>query len=335
MADTGIYLFTGPEAGEKNEAIENIRQTVKKQSGTLDEYKYYVSDIRVADVVAQLQNVSLFSSALFIVLCNAEEIKNKDDIKQITSWAASNSSNTLILVTDEFSVDKKLDEAVPSNHKRKFFELFENKKEQWIVNFFKKNNFNITPDAVSEILNMVENDTETLRSECSKFLYCFERSHTVSVSDVNKILTHNKEENAFTLFDSMCEPGKNPNQRFENAVEILNKIRISKESNSVMLISGLAYCFRQLKTWHALTFKGKVPSTAELKAARLDSKTNQTRYKNASAVWSPGVTASILSLLGATDMAIRENGTAMEDTRLIMMIYSIVIKNGLYCAQYE
>ena len=80
--------------------------------------------------------------------------------------------------------------------------MFENRKPQWVENFFRKNGFSISPDAVEQILEMVENNTESLKSECSRFFFCFEKGTTITSDDVEKILSHNREENAFTLFDS-------------------------------------------------------------------------------------------------------------------------------------
>ena len=61
MAETEVYLFTGPEAGEKNEAIENLRDAASKKNNGIEQYKYYAADVRIEDIVAQLQNASLFS----------------------------------------------------------------------------------------------------------------------------------------------------------------------------------------------------------------------------------------------------------------------------------
>lgn len=337
MSESEIYLFTGPEAGEKNEAIDNIRGAAIKKNGSVDEYKYYASETRVQDVVAQLQNVSLFSPALFIVYKNAEQIKGKADIEALSQWAnggAKNSPSTLILVSDENSVEKKIDSLVPSSHKKMFWEMFENRKEQWVQGFFRKNGFSVTQDAVERILDMVENNTETLKSECSRFFYCFEPGYTITDKDVDKILAHNREENAFTLFEAMCDGSKSPSQRLESSMEILQKIRLSRESNGVAIIAGLTYCFRQLRAWHLLHSNG-APTDAQLKSSGFAGKKNQERYRNASRIWGAGPTTAIISLLAATDIAIREGGTAMEDTRLFMMIYSITVKNGRFCAEYE
>ena len=110
MAESKVYLFTGPEAGEKSDAINVLREDAVKKNGSIDEYKYYATDTRITDVVSQLRNASLFSPALFIVLRNAESIKLKSDTDLLSDWvkASSDSPNVLVLVSDENSVDKKL-----------------------------------------------------------------------------------------------------------------------------------------------------------------------------------------------------------------------------------
>lgn len=336
MAESEVYLFTGPENGEKNDAVSTLREAARKKNGTLDEYKYYASETRIADIVAQLQNQSLFSSVLFIRLKNAEQIKGKADIELLSSYikGSKDSPNTLILESDENGIEKKLESAVPSSHKHVFWELFENQKPQWVMRFFQRNGYTVTPDAVEQILDMVENDTESLRTECSRFFYCFEKGHTVTVSDIEKILSHNREENAFTLFEALADDSKSPRDRLETALNILQKIRVSRDANGVSLLAGLSYCFRQLRLWHSLYAKGASPTDTQLRAAGFGSKKNQARYRKAAKIWGPGTNASILSLLAETDMACRESGLALEESRLTLLLYAIVIKNGLYPAVY-
>ena len=80
--------------------------------------------------------------------------------------------------------------------------------------------------------------------------------------------------------------------------------------------------------------KGATPTEVQLKAAGFSGKKNRERYEKASRVWGAGNVSSILSLLAHTDMANRSSGMALEYTCLTMMIYSIIIKNGLYPAEY-
>ena len=339
MAEAQIYLFTGPEAGEKNEAISTIKEMARKTNGSLDEYSYYANDVRVIDVISQMQNEGLFTAATFITLRNAEAIKAKADIDLISAWvkaqtAAASSPNTLVLVSDENSVDKRLESAVPSNHKKIFWEMFENRKESWLRDYFRKNGFSIKDDAVEQILDMVENNTEALKSECSKFFYCFEKGHKIECQDVDKILSHNREENAFTLFEAMTDSAKKAKDRFASSLEILQKIRMSKESNSVSLISGLLYSFRQLLLWKDIQKKGKT-TEKDLRAAGFSSKKSQTRYAQAQNIWSENAISSIIANLNATDMKIRSGGSLFEDTYLVLLLHSIIMKNGVWSEEYK
>lgn len=336
MADTEIYLFTGPEAGEKNDAISTIKEMAKKKNGTLDEYSYYANDVRVQDVISQLQNEGLFTAATFVTLRNVEVIKSKDDIELIAAWAKASASspNTLVLVSDETSVDKKLENAVPSNHRKIFWEMFENRKPQWVRDFFRKNGFSVSDEAVDSILEMVENNTDSLRNECSKFFYCFEKGHQISSEDVDKILTHNREENAFTLFEALSDSSKSQKERFESGLEILQKIRLSKENSSFMIIAGLTSCFRKLSLWIKLKSEG-MTDDFNLKRNGFTSSKQKTQYSNASKIWTAGQVTAILAVLASGDMAIRSGGSALEDILLQKMIYEIIIKKGAACSSYD
>ena len=79
---------------------------------------------------------------------------------------------------------------------------------------------------------------------------------------------------------------------------------------------------------------GTSPSDVQLKTSGFSSNKVKEKMKNASKIWNAGATSSILALLADTDMKIRENGSSLEDTMLTLMIYSIVMKNGLFCAEY-
>lgn len=333
-----VYLFTGPELGDKNDLIEKLLKDAREKNSDLEVYKYFSSDVRVSELVSQLQNMSLFSSALFIVYRNAEQIKLKADIDLLASYikGSQDSPNTLILTSDETSVDKKLDSLIEKDHKKIFWEMFDNRKPAWVKDYFRRNGYSVTDEAVDQILEMVENNTETLKNECSRFFYCFDKGHKIDTADVDKILSHNRAETPFSLFDAMADKTRAPKQRLETSLGILQKILMlgSSESSAASIISGLSYCFRQLRTWHNLHADKKTPTETQLIQAGFNKK-KRPCYEMASTLWGPGSTASILALLSETDMASRESGKALDETRLTLMLYSIIIKNGLYPASYE
>ncbi|MCH5289502.1 MAG: DNA polymerase III subunit delta [Treponema sp.] len=340
-----VYLLTGPEIGERNDYIEKLKADVKKRFGASDDYLFYAADTRVQDVVARLRTESLFCPATVIVLRGAEQIKLKDDIALLGEWVASVTpsakntspaeSSVLILVSDAVSVDAKLEKLVPKEHKKIFWELFEERKEAWVQNFFRKNGYAIDADAVDTVLAMVENNTEELRNECGRFFLCFPQDHVITGADVEQLLAHNREESAFTLFDAMADADSSVQKRLEGALQILQKILLTKNGNAVMLIAGLASCFRRLLAWHRLHAHGAYADDITLRQNGFAGKTIRAQYARAARVWTQGQAAGIVALLSKTDMEIRALGTAFVETQLTLMVYEIVVKRGAYTASYE
>ena len=324
-----VYLFTGPEFGERNDAIENLKNSVSKKFGSVDNYLFYASETPVNEFMSVLQNESLFSEATFITVKNAETIKKKDEIEIILNWIKNVKSENavLVLVSDEISVDSKIEKAVPSSNQKKFWEMYEDKKLPWLQNYFSKNGYTLTEDAGNLILSLIENNTQSLKAECSKFFICFPKGTKITEETVDKILTHTREENAFSLFDAMSNSQKTSQERFQNSLEILQKIRLSKENSSVMIIAGLSSCFRKLSLWHKLRLEGK-NDDFNLKINGFSSAKIKKQYLSASKNWTSGETSAILSILAETDMNIRSDGTLLENTLLEKALYEIIIKKG-------
>ncbi|MBQ7753934.1 MAG: DNA polymerase III subunit delta [Treponema sp.] len=324
-----IYLYTGPEFGERNEAVDAVKTALKKKFGDIDEHLFYLQETPFGQIMTILQSGTLFSNGVCVVCKGAELLKKKDDLAMISDWLDSNpdESSVLILVSDEVSVDSKLDKLVPAQNKKKFWEMFDNQKVPWLTKFFQKNGYRLNQDAAELILDMIENNTQALKAECSRFFIIFPKDHTVTVEDVEKILTHNREESAFTLFNQISQSGEPVQKRFENGISILQKIRLSKDSSSVMLIAALSSCFRKLVLWHKVTANG-LPDSFTLKVNGFSSVPMQNQYKNAAKIWTIGQATAILAILASTDMEIRSGGSLMEDILLEKMLYEIVIKKG-------
>lgn len=328
-----LYLFTGPETGELEDTVKKHREAIVSQFGEVEFYTFYPQETSVPTIISVLENESLFSPARFIRVHNAELIKKKEDIALISQWTTlvantqKDAHAWLVLTSAETSIDKKLDALVPKQNKKIFWELFENQKIQWVKNWFSQKGFTIDSDAVSAILELVQNNTQSLRDECERFLLFFEANHVVTREDVEKIITHNREETAFSLFKSMCRNDRSSKENFETALSVLDKIRRSKESSSVQLIAGLSYCFRRLFDWHQLHALGR-PDDFKLKTAGFGSKLLQTQYKNAAMIWSEKDTSTCIALLAWTDKTIRERGMATESLYLQMLLYCLIIKRG-------
>ncbi len=341
-AQVPLWLFLGPEIGNKNDEIQKLRTRVKKEVGDVDEDQFYMHETSLAEILSLLQNGSLFSAGRFVVIRGVESIKKKDDISMLVEWVSgaekkSLAENTswLVMVSDDISVDKKLENIVPSQNKKVFWEMFENQKTEWVKNWFSKEGFSIDADAIDTILELVENNTEALRLECSRFPLCFDKGHHISTEDVDTVLSHSREESPFTLFSSLCDLEKNPSDALSSALTILQHIRNSKESSAVQLLAALSHCFRRLKIWHSIHDEQPHPSDFDLKIKGFSSKKMQSQYAAASRIWSAKETILCLSLLSKTDMQIRTTGNAIEEVALQQVLYSLLIKKGRELQSYN
>ena len=327
----------------RDEAAEAIVKSLKKKFGEVEEHVYYLSETSIGQMLSVLDNGNLFASATCVICKNAELLKKKEDVQLVEEWCKSadesgEASSALIFISDEISVDSKLDKLVPAANKKKFWEMFDNQKIPWLTDYFRKNGYTLTADAAQMILDMVDNNTLALKNECSRFFVCLEKGKTVTPEDIDSFLTHNREENAFTLFKQMIASYDSENKRLQESLDVLQGIRLSKDNSSVMIIAGLSSCFRKLVLWHHLQEEsngGYGPSEATLKSNGFASSLIQGQYRKAAKVWTKGQATAILAQLSSTDMEIRSGGTAMEDILLQKLIFEIVTKKGASIAAAE
>lgn len=326
-----VYIYVGPETGKRDDAVKDIVDAMRKSFGTVEEKVYYATETPISEVMTMVQGVSLFEDSVCVVLRSAEVIKKKEDIAMIVDWATSNadSRSALILVSDETSIDSKIEKALPG--KKVFYEMFDSQKMPYIMDLFHRAGYTIDGGGAQSILDMIDSNTAVLKAECARFFTLFPKGYCITENDVESVLSHDREESAFTLFDAMTSGG-NATERLEKSLAILNKIRLSKDNSSVMLIAGLASCFRRLALWHNI---GSNANDVKLRSSGFASRIAREQYSRASHVWTLGEAEAILADLGNTDLEIRSGGTAIEDTLLVMLLYRIIIKKGARLAGYE
>ena len=340
---TPVYLYTGPEFGMRDEAVQAVIKALQKKFGEVEEHVYYLNETSVGQAISVLDNGNLFASATCVICKNAELLKKKDDIQLVEDWCktaadSGEDSSALIFVSDEISADAKLDKLVPASNKKKFWEMFDNQKVPWLTDYFRKNGYGLEPDAAQMILDMVDNNTLALKNECSRFFLCLEKGKVVTPEDVDSFLTHNREENAFTLFKQMIGSYNNESKRLEEALSVLQGIRLSKDNSYVTIIAGLSSCFRRLVLWHKLQDEsngGYGADETTLKSNGFGSNLIQNQYKKAAKIWTKGQAVAILAILASTDMQIRSGGSATEDVLLQKMLFEIIVKKGATMATAE
>jgi DNA polymerase III subunit delta len=310
------YIFLGPELGKKQDAVDAVR---KKYPGA-EESIFYAGEIPVSTITDTLQNISLFAESRIVIVKNAELIKKNDDVEHLVSCIKSPEESTvLILLSDEIKLAAGLDDAVPKANKQVFYELFEREKSEWVRQFFMREGFNIDNDSIAAILELVENNTASLKSECSRLIGFLPKDMPVNSEDIEKWLSHNREESAFTLFSRIACGD------LSKALESVSVMLAAKESAQGIL-AGLAWCFRKLGDYLALLETHGEANNFELKKIGLSSPKARDDYAAAGRRYSVEDAETCLALTAEYDILLRSPAAVMENILMERYILTIIKK---------
>jgi DNA polymerase-3 subunit delta len=319
MSKGESFLFVGPELGEKQDEIGRIRAEITKKYGAPpEETSFYAGDTPAADISSFLLNGSLFSESRLIFIKNAELLKKKDDTASIAAYIKAPADNTtLIMISDGNSVDRAIENAFPKGAKQIFWELFDNKKPEWVRSYFRREGFFIDEDAVNAILELVENNTDALRRECSRLMLFAGKGSAAAITadEVEKWLSHTRSESAFTLFSALAAGN------LSKSIEILNTLLAGQET-SVAIIAGLTWCFKRFRDYCELAARGAA-SDAELKSIGISTAKSKRDYANAARTFGLGSVDQCISICAEYDLIARAGGSTLENIILHIYLYKL------------
>ena len=316
-----IWLLLGPEHGQKQDFLAEIKEKLTKQFREAPEiHKFYAFETPFTDILSLLQNGDLFAAHKLILIHNADEYKKADNelIKGYAKHPAAES--TLVLLSDETKAET-LGRVVPKDQQKVFWEMFENQKKGWVINHFRSLGLTMGDDAVEFFLEMVDNSTDQIRLEAQKLLAFFEKGTTITLEDLDHYLVHTKEENVFTLFERITSGD------FPKALEVLKKILSSKETEGIGLLGGLTWQFKSL-----LAFQGKLqerfPAEEAFVALKVFSKKAQANFQIGARHYSLANLQSILILTADFDQRLRQFRTEHHSLLLELYLYYVIVKKG-------
>ena len=326
---SGVWLLLGPEEGEKTQFIDQIIKRITRESGGAPElHRVYPYDSSVVDIVALLRNGSLFASHRAVIFSGVHDVKAANDVTVLAEYCGTPSQEaTLFLVSSQLSgrVAAALVRAVPKDRQKIFWEMFENRKVEWVHSFFRKKNIEIDRDASQFITEMVEGNTRDLEQECGRLALFFSSSAVdgevpgLHLEQVERYLYHSKEENVFTLFDRVAR------RDGAGAQEVLDKILLSHQADPVQLLGGLLWQVRVLHQIKALVEEGYAPTEA---CARLKvrGKRQQRIYIEALRLYSLAETEGMILQIADADRLIRT--TRSELHRVVLQLFLLKTVRG-------
>ena len=320
---TGVYILLGPENGEKDEFLSRLQKAILKKTGEQpEEHRFYPYKLECPNLVAILRNNALFSKHRIVILNEAHEIKKKSDIDILTGYLKHPVDDaTLILISDEYRIDRRLSGAVPKGNIKIFWELFENRKQAWIFDYFKKAGFSVEKEAVTLLLELVDNDTRDLKRECDRLILFLEGSEIITADKVEELVYHSKAESVFTLFDQIA--GGN----FKGSLEVLQSLRLSGAGDPGQILASLTWQFRRLLSVRRLVDRRYGYEDA-LKQVNIRGKKNGRIYTEACGRYTSADLENILGLVAFHEADFRSGLADLQNFGLELFLYEAVVKRG-------
>ena len=333
-----VWLFLGPEIGEKQIAIDEIRCRLSGKrpppdtgrisnsnslsngnslsNDNLEETVFYAGETPVPVMVSTMRNGSLFADKRLFFIKNVESIKKKEDIDLLSSYTASPPLDTfLVLISEETNVSKGLEKYILPANKKIFWELPDNRKAEWVRSFFRNEGFTINSEGVETILELVENNTAALRQECSRLVPFLDKTREVTGEDAANWLSHTREESAFTLFSRIAAGD------LSRSLESVRVLIAAKEAPPA-IFAGLASCFKKLYAYLSLKEAG-VYDDGEYRKIGISSPIAKRDYAAAGKRFDSAAAETCISLTAEYDFLTRSAGTFPNQILLDEYVYKI------------
>lgn len=221
FSSTKLILLKGIEQA-KDSTVKTLTSLLLPQSFDMNHYESIFSGF--SKEYSQLNTYYEKKDNRYFL----KKIKEADKKKIVDLFARCNFSpldkDTFLIVLDE--THEKVPEAVmrlfPENQIIQFFEMFENKKVDWIRMEFNKYNLSIDNNSISLLLDMVENNKSALEQEINNIATAVLNTAEKKVTHdlIEEYLYHSKEESPFSLFAALIA------KKRDKALEILDKLFI-------------------------------------------------------------------------------------------------------------
>jgi DNA polymerase-3 subunit delta len=318
-----VFAVGGPEIGRRNDFLRQLKaRCTAEWKSEPEEHRLYAHETPVSEVLDLLLNGSLFSAGKFVQYLGADQVKVKADVQALIAYAKKPAESTvLVLVADGLGVDKAIEEALPKDAKKVFWELSAQESSRWVRDFFSGQGISPEEEAVASILDLVENNTEALRSECSRLALFFPKGSRITGDDIERYIAHNRAEDAFSLFDRMATGN------FEQSLETLSAILSDREGSGVGLLGGLLWSFRRLASLHAALAEG-TPYEQAARSLRITRRSALASYDAARRRWARATCDRLVAFAVETDARLRSMGQSSERVLLELFVYACVVVRG-------
>lgn len=338
-----IFILLGPEEGEKNNWIANQKKIVLNSHPDAECYSFFGGDEEESGLVSALSQSSLFSSFRFVVLKHFENVKKTDDsYKAVVEFASAPQDDVVFIVVSSESgtsgLPKELVAAAGKENTITFWEMKDDQKKSWIRERCRKEGFQISQNAIEEILSSVDNNTQEMKNlvySITTFLRIQNKGvRTIDTDDIEAYSARTKGENGYTLFRAVGEGD------LEHALLIVQSILLNDSREIIPAVTVLANMFRRLE--NCLELKAERKSEDEIwkeatyistyaggrKQVGINFK-ERDLYRKAMRFYTLQDVRRIIVYLGKADSEVKSASTEMTKLYMETLVYRIIVDKGV------
>lgn len=339
MPQFNAVLLLGPEEGEKQDWIDREKKKLLSEYPDLEISLFFAFETDGGDVMEALSGGSLFSSHHLVIIKHFEDAKKTSPlVKQLAAYLKEPSEDSHLFIVSEltsYSLPQEIVKCFPKDKVITFWELDETKKRNYLRNFFRQEGFGISDAAITTILSLVENNTRELRSWCTQlaiFFHSEKEKRTIEEDDINRFLTHTREEDGYTLFNAVG------NGDLAKAEGIIGRILSSDQKAGIPVIAALMRQFRVLESYmqlrksdgedYALSNAQAISTSAVGYDSKGIKRKDQPLFRKAASIYSLQDCGRIILLLEEADASIRKAPQEQQQIELELLVHTIIEGHG-------
>lgn len=202
---SSTYLLYGEEAYLRKQYRDNLKQALVPEDDTMNCSVYSGKDINVNEVVDMVGTMPFFAERRVIIVENSGFFKTSSNDRLVDM--VKNMPETAHLIFVEAEVDKrnKLYKAVTANGYAALCEIQDEATlKKWVLGLLKKENKQITADALNLLLDKTGTNMENIKREVEK-LVCYKYyDEGITAQDVEELCTIQLQNRIFEMVEAVA-----------------------------------------------------------------------------------------------------------------------------------
>lgn len=202
---SSTYLLYGEEAYLRKQYRDNLKLALVPEDDTMNCSVYSGKDINVNEVVDMVGTMPFFAERRVIIVENSGFFKTSSNDRLVDM--VKNMPETAHLIFVEAEVDKrnKLYKAVTANGYAALCEIQDEATlKKWVLGLLKKENKQITADALNLLLDKTGTNMENIKREVEK-LVCYKYyDEGITAQDVEELCTIQLQNRIFEMVEAVA-----------------------------------------------------------------------------------------------------------------------------------